>query len=108
MRREVRDYAVHVPTRTITRQQTMEEFAGVSPESHPVKGAQMRAAKRSKTLDRMQFRQGKSTWPKWHFMPLGMKENPKTKVGSRCCRPCIDHLIFVGFRIQIATSREHA
>lgn len=50
----------------------LEEFAGVSPESHPVKGARMRAAKRSKTLDRMQFRQGKSAWPKWHFMPLGM------------------------------------
>ena len=31
----------------------LEEFAGVSPESHPVKGAQMRAAERSKTLDRM-------------------------------------------------------
>lgn len=53
----------------------LEESARVSPESHPVKGAQMRAAERSKTLDRMQFRQGKSAWPKWHFMPLGMMES---------------------------------
>jgi hypothetical protein len=33
-----------------------------------------RAAKRAKPLDRAQNRQGKSPWPKWHFMPLGLKE----------------------------------
>ena len=34
-----------------------------------------RAAKRAKPLDRAQNRHGKSLWPQWHFMPLGLKDN---------------------------------
>lgn len=62
----------------------LQEFSRVLPELRPVKGAQMRAAERSKTLDRTQFRRGKSAWPKWHLMPLGLKE--KVFFSSGNCR----------------------